>query len=177
MLKRRQAIDALCAERFAARAAAHLLPVLWQEQGIIAGYSAIRGEMDMAGVMAELKKQGRYVALPVVDKENKALIFKEYAAELVSGSYGIAVPALSAKIVKPMVLLVPLLAFDRKGHRLGYGAGYYDRAIAALRADGAPLKAIGIAYACQEITEIPVEPHDEMLDAVVTEQGIRYCNR
>jgi 5-formyltetrahydrofolate cyclo-ligase len=90
---------------------------------------------------------------------------------LVPGGFGTLVPMSETGVVEPAVLLVPLLAFDRQGRRLGYGKGHYDRAIARLQA-GAGVLTIGVAYAAQEVAEVPTEPHDKALDAIVTERGV-----
>ncbi len=95
--------------------------------------------------------------------------------ELSKGRFGIAEPLPDWPIARPETLLVPLLAFDARGHRLGYGGGYYDRTIAALKAHG-PLRTIGIAYAGQEVLSLPHDPHDQPLDAVLTENGLRSFN-
>ena len=87
---------------------------------------------------------------------------------LIEGPFGLSEPAATSPEVSPRALLVPLAAFDRRGHRIGYGAGYYDRAIARLSAIG-PLFTIGVAFSVQEIERVPDEPHDRALDVIVTE--------
>jgi 5-formyltetrahydrofolate cyclo-ligase len=94
-----------------------------------------------------------------------------FGAPLKSGVWGIREPTLQAQEVFPDILIVPLLAFDRSGHRIGYGAGYYDMTIARLRAMK-PVVAIGIAFAAQEIEEVPTTPRDVALDLVLTEREI-----
>ena len=90
---------------------------------------------------------------------------------LASGQWGIREPKPEAPEVFPDILLVPLAAFDRAGHRIGYGAGYYDMTIAGLRAMK-PITAVGIAYAAQEIDAVPATPRDARLDLVLTERGV-----
>ncbi len=90
---------------------------------------------------------------------------------LIKGSYGIDVPHQQEQVV-PQLLLVPLVAFDQQGNRLGYGAGYYDLTIASLRSRNPHVKAYGIGYSMQQVDEVPSEPHDIRLDGVVTEKGM-----
>jgi 5-formyltetrahydrofolate cyclo-ligase len=113
------------------------------------------------------------VALPVVTARGLPLGFRRWRPGdvLVSGAFGLLVPGPSAEPVMPQLVLVPLLAFDRQGGRLGYGAGFYDRTLAVLRAAG-PVIAIGVAYADQEVPAVPVEPHDQPLDWIATEREI-----
>ncbi|WP_099903585.1 5-formyltetrahydrofolate cyclo-ligase, partial [Methylobacterium frigidaeris] len=90
---------------------------------------------------------------------------------LAAGGFGLSEPGPDAPVVDPRVLLVPLAAFDRRGHRIGYGKGYYDRALARLDAQG-PVLAIGIAFSAQETPRVPDSPHDRPLDGIVTEAGL-----
>jgi 5-formyltetrahydrofolate cyclo-ligase len=112
--------------------------------------------------------------LPRINAKGAALSFREWREgdALVDNHHGIAEPRADAETVTPDVVFVPLLAFDARGHRLGYGGGYYDRTLDALRAKGKIL-AIGVAYAGQEVAEILSEPHDHALDAVIAETGLR----
>ena len=123
-----------------------------------------------------LKVGGRSVALPVSGPRGQALTFRDWdpAQPLAVGRYGIHEPGADRPEVAPAVLLVPMLAFDRSGHRLGYGAGYYDRTLDALRAarspsDG-PVLAVGVAFAAQEMDAVPCGVHDERLDWILTER-------
>jgi len=95
----------------------------------------------------------------------------EFGAPLAAGVWGIREPMPDAAEVAPDILIVPLLAFDRRGFRLGYGAGYYDMTITALRAQK-PVTAVGIAYSMQEVPEVPTTPRDACLDFVLTEQEV-----
>jgi len=136
----------------------------------IAGYRPIRDEADPRELMKELSARGHALALPRIEAKSAALSFRRWNAgdELVDNRHGIAEPRADAESVAPDVILVPLLAFDASGHRLGYGGGYYDRTLDALKA-----LAIGVAYAGQEIASVPREAHDHRLDAIVTERGVR----
>lgn len=135
--------------------------------GIVAGYWPIRDEADPREMMKAL---GTALALPRIDSKHAALSFREWREgdALVDNHHGIPEPRADAKIVTPDVVLMPLLAFDAHGHRLGYGGGYYDRTLSAMRAI-----AIGIAYAGQEVEYLPREAHDHPLDMVLTENGLR----
>lgn len=144
---------------------------------VVAGYWPMRGEIDVLPLLGALSQRGQVTALPAVIGRKDPLVFRRWAPgePLEEGLYGTRHPAVSAAVVRPVCLLVPLLAFDRKGIRLGYGGGFYDRTLAALRAVG-PVVAVGVAYAGQEVESLPAEPHDERLDWVVTEKEIIRIN-
>lgn len=141
-----------------------------QTSGPVSFFWPIRTEIDPRPVMEALASH-RPVCLPVTNGY-AALRFRSWTpgAEMEVDGFGVAVPAGNTSIV-PQVLVVPLLAFDRHGHRLGYGAGHYDRTLEELGAQG-PVTAIGFAYAAQEIARVPTVPTDQPLDAIVTENGI-----
>lgn len=143
----------------------------WKQGICIGGYWPIAEEIDPRPLLASLDRAGCACALPVIAEEGHALLFRPWRPgfPMETGAYGIPVPAGKAEAVVPQWLLVPLLAFDRFGHRLGYGGGYYDRTIRALRESG-PLTAVGLAYAAQEMPAVPREGADEALDWIVTEQ-------
>ena len=137
---------------------------------VLSGYWPMRGEADPRPAMAA---HAGPVCLPVVAGRGLPLRFRAWApgAPLVAGGYGAMVPEPEAAEVVPEVLIVPLLAFDRQGFRLGYGGGFYDRTLAALRAAG-PCRAIGLAFAGQEVAAVPRGATDLALDLVVTEAGV-----
>lgn len=144
--------------------------------GPVAGYWPLGSELDVRPVLLHLRTGGRSVALPVSGPRGQALTFRDWdpAQPLAAGRYGIHEPGPDRPEVVPAVLLVPMLAFDRNGHRLGYGAGYYDRTLDALRAarsasDG-PVLAVGVAFAAQEMDAVPCGAHDERLDWILTER-------
>jgi 5-formyltetrahydrofolate cyclo-ligase len=139
---------------------------------IIAGYWPMGDEMDPRPLMLALASRGHPLALPVTPPRGQPLAFRAWApgAALRPGPMGTSEPVAGAEL-RPDVLLVPLLAFDRAGRRLGYGGGYYDRTLAAL--PGA--KAIGIAYAGQEMPEVPAGPQDMRLPLIATEAGVIFC--
>lgn len=142
----------------------------------VSGYWAIGDEIDARESLRALAELGIVVALPVMGGGEGPLTFRRWVpgARLKHRMWGIQEPLADAPVVRPEVLLVPLLAFDARGGRLGYGGGYYDRTIAGLRADGGPpILACGLAFADQEVGEVPCEPYDMRLDAVITENGLR----
>ncbi len=155
----------------AAAAAAHLLAVLAAHAGkVIAGYMPIRTEISPLPAMAGIADRSP-VCVPVIQGEGLPLLFREWhpGAAMIDGPFGALVPA-SGAFLEPRVLIVPLLAFDRRGFRLGYGGGFYDRTLALLRGAG-PVTAIGLAFAGQEVPEVPTESTDQPLDLIVTEEG------
>ena len=146
------------------------LPIEIMPGMVVAGYSPIRSEIDPAPLMQELAARGMRLALPVIAARDSPLGFRLWAAneKLLRGPLGILEPSPDAAEIVPDIVLVPLAAFDRLGHRIGYGAGHYDRTLARLR-DSKKIIAIGLAFAVQEIETIPALPHDVALDYVLTE--------
>jgi 5-formyltetrahydrofolate cyclo-ligase len=170
----RRAVLAEADRASAARAlAAHPFPLPIAHGTIVAGYSPIRSEIDPVPLMHALEKQGARLALPTIIARDEPLMFRVWspAAALVPGSFGILEPPPEAPQMMPDIVLVPLAAFDRAGHRIGYGAGHYDRTFAQLRAVK-PFIAVGVAFDVQEIEAIPMQPHDVALDFVLTETRI-----
>ena len=153
--------------------AAAPLPVELPPGTIVAGYSPINSELDPFPLMRALADKGATLALPVIIARNHALIFREWQPDegLVRGPSGIFRPSSDADEVDPDIVLVPLAAFDRAGHRIGYGRGYYDRTLANPRAIK-KVTVIGVAFAVQEIETVPRLPHDEQLDCVLTEREL-----
>ncbi|MDP6621772.1 MAG: 5-formyltetrahydrofolate cyclo-ligase [Alphaproteobacteria bacterium] len=142
------------------------------EGDAVAGYWPMRQEQDPVPLMKRLHGAGQAVALPVIEKPEKTLLFRSWepGQVLEEAEFGTSQPAPEAAVLRPKVILVPLLAFDDRGFRLGYGGGYYDRTIAALRQSG-ELLAIGIAYDAQQVERVPEEEFDQRLDWVVTENA------
>jgi 5-formyltetrahydrofolate cyclo-ligase len=173
-LARRDVLDdlarAAAAQRFAAFADIFdVAPV-----AVVAGYMPMRGEADPLPLMRALAVRGARLALPAVVTRDAPLMFRAWheGDALIGGPFGTRHPAESAPSLIPDILLVPLAAFDRRGHRIGYGGGYYDRTLAALRAQK-PVVAAGVAFAVQEVETIPASPHDAVLDVVLTDlEGI-----
>jgi 5-formyltetrahydrofolate cyclo-ligase len=152
----------------AERAIALIAPLRVQS---LAAYFAVRGEVDPRAILAWAERTGIVCALPSVHS-GYSLVFRQYRAHdpLVGGSFGVPSPSHEAPEIVPDLLVVPLLAFDRTGTRLGYGRGFYDRGIQRLRQQGVDLRLVGVAFAAQEVPAVPAEPHDVRLDWIVTEQ-------
>jgi 5-formyltetrahydrofolate cyclo-ligase len=139
----------------------------------VSGYWPMRSEMDLRPLLTALANTGRDVALPAVIGLGQPLQFRRWrpGEGLATGRFGTEHPPPEAAIIEPDVLLVPLLAYDDRHYRLGYGAGFYDRTLAGLRARKQVL-VIGVAYSAQRVADVPVDGWDEALDLVLTERGI-----
>ncbi|MBT9244016.1 5-formyltetrahydrofolate cyclo-ligase [Gemmobacter fulvus] len=135
----------------------------------LSGYMAMRTEIDPLAAMAA--HQGP-VCVPVIMGKGQPLKFREWTpgCAMVEGAFGAFIPAEGAWI-EPEVLIVPLVGWDRRGYRLGYGGGFYDRTLELLRSKR-PTLAVGFAFAAQEVPDVPIEPTDQRLDAIVTEAGV-----
>ena len=138
---------------------------------VISGYRPIRTELDPTPLMQALIAAGHRLCVPVIEGKGRPLRFREWTpgTPMVEGTFGAEVPE-DGDWLEPELLIAPLLAFDRTGRRLGYGGGFYDRTLAGLRSKRRTL-AVGFAYAAQEVDEVPTEPTDQPLDAIVTEAG------
>jgi 5-formyltetrahydrofolate cyclo-ligase len=139
---------------------------------VVAGYWPMRDELDPRPTLAALSSRGCRIALPVVSAPRQPLLFRAWETDepLQDGPFGTVHPGDEADVVEPQLLLIPMLAFDRAGRRLGYGGGFYDRTLAGLRGRYA-VQAIGIAYAEQEVEAVPAGPGDARLDGAVTERA------
>ncbi|WP_270938491.1 5-formyltetrahydrofolate cyclo-ligase [Falsiroseomonas oryzae] len=137
---------------------------------VVSGFWPMGPEIDIRPLLLALHARGHAIALPVTPKRGNPLAFRRWTPGdvLARGPMGTSQPGPEAEPLTPDWLLVPLLAFDRAGRRLGYGGGYYDRTLSAL--PGATT--IGCAYACQELDEVPAGPDDARLDAIATEAGL-----
>ena len=142
-----------------------------QPPGPVSGYMPIRTEIDPLPAMRELAET-RTIGVPVILGPGQPLAFHRWTPDAVmqDGPFGAKIPQ-DATPVTPRILILPLVAFDSRGFRLGYGGGFYDRTLAQLRAAG-PVLAVGFAYAAQQAENLPIEPTDQPMDAVVTETGI-----
>jgi len=161
----------------AARAiAARPFPLALTPRAIVSGFMPLGSEITPIPLMRKLAGAGAQLALPVLCGRGKPLTMRAFGfgQRLVPGVWGIPEPATDAVEVFPDILLVPLLAFDRSGHRIGYGAGYYDLTIAALRARKT-ITACGLAFAAQEISSVPTTSRDARLDLVLTEREVIDC--
>jgi len=173
MLTRRLAVseeDYFClATDFMRKACNLLLGKL--EISTLAGYAPIHGEIDVVPLMEVLFDHRKTVALPVMRPGSRVLAFRRWepGMALTLNRYGIAEPPESAPEVAPEVVLVPLLAFDRRGNRLGYGGGYYDATLTAL----SNALAAGCGYSWQQVKSLPAEPQDRLLNWIITEKSVR----
>ena len=169
---RRDGLD-LATRAAASAAIAHATIVLVEKSRprVMAAYHAIRSEANPRAVIDWAHRSGIACALPAV-QDAHALVFRRYeaGATLAGGGFGTQAPTHEAEEVDPDLLLIPMLAFDRRGTRLGSGRGFYDRGIALLLHKGIRPLLIGIAFAAQEVAAIPAEPHDMKMDWIVTEK-------
>jgi 5-formyltetrahydrofolate cyclo-ligase len=172
-LARREALAPDARAAVAQAIAARPFPMPVSAGTIVSAFMPLKSEINPLPLMRKLAEDGARLALPVVAGKGKPLTMRAYAFgdTLAAGVWGIREPKPDAPEVFPDILLVPLLAFDRRGHRLGYGAGYYDMTITALRARKTVV-AVGIAYAAQEVAEVPTTPRDARLDLVLTENEV-----
>lgn len=141
---------------------------------IVSGFLPIRSEIDIRPLMMTFADRRARLCVPAI--VDGALQFRELVrgATLEPQGFGTYAPGTDAAVLDPQLMLVPLAAFDRKGGRIGYGRGYYDTAISALRAKGVAPKLIGVAFGCQEADSVPVEPHDIPLDLIATETELIF---
>jgi 5-formyltetrahydrofolate cyclo-ligase len=141
---------------------------------IVSGFMPMRSEVDVRPLMAALAEKGARICVPAI-LDKTTIVFRELVrgAPLVDMGFGTVGPGPEAPVLEPSLMLMPLAAFDGRGHRIGYGAGYYDRAIDRLHAKGLKPQLIAIAWDCQEIPLVPNEDHDVMLDGIITESGLR----
>ncbi|MBZ9936713.1 5-formyltetrahydrofolate cyclo-ligase [Mesorhizobium sp. BR1-1-16] len=172
-LARRDAISPEARVAHAAAAAERAKPVLVELRGrILSAYFPIRSEADPGPLMTVAAARGAELALPITTPSG--LVFRRWhhGEPLVPAGFGTSGPSPAAPAVVPDILVVPLAAFDRRLHRIGYGKGHYDRAIDGLRALGHRPLLIGLAFAVQEVEKVPFEPHDIPLDFIVTEEEL-----
>jgi 5-formyltetrahydrofolate cyclo-ligase len=174
-LARRDALDATWRIEASLAMADTAQSAIEIDPGLIAsGFWPVRSEVDVRPIMACLRDKGARLCLPaILDRET--IVFRELVrgADLIDMGFGTSGPGPEAAVLDPSVMLVPLAAFDMRGHRIGYGAGFYDRAIAKLHAAGRAPRLIGIAFDCQQVERVPDEPHDVILSEILTESGLR----
>jgi 5-formyltetrahydrofolate cyclo-ligase len=170
-LDARDAMDAAVRVAASEKLAARGLPFEIAAGTIVSGYSPIRSELDPAPLMRKLAERGARLALPAVMARGKSLVFRAWSPgdRLTLGPLGILEPSPAKAELIPDIMLVPCAAFDRLGHRIGYGAGHYDFTLAHLR-KAKPITTVGLAFAAQEIKAVPALAHDVALDYVLTEK-------
>jgi len=175
-LARRGALPPAMRAQAAEAIAARPFPCALPAGAVVSGFMPLKDEINPIPLMHKLADAGAKLALPVVAGRGKPLVMRAFAFgdPMTRGVWGIREPTADAPETFPDVMLVPLLAFDRSGHRVGYGAGYYDLTINALRARKNVL-AVGLAFAVQEIAQAPATAHDARLDLVLTEHEVVGC--
>ncbi len=177
-VERRKAAYAKHGVAASERLAAHGLGFLGLAPGtMISAFAAIRDEIDPAPLLKQLHGAGMVLALPVMQGKDMPLLFRRWTPgdAMAETMWGIREPLPSAPVIEPDVVLVPLLAFDRAGYRLGYGGGFYDRSLQRLRAMKSVI-AVGLAYDELGIDAVPHLDYDEPLDWVLTPSGPMKCN-
>jgi len=142
-----------------------------EKTSIISLYWPIGDELDCYPLIEKLQQQGHKICLPSIVGAKQPLVFREFSAgdKLVSAAFGTSEPQSSAKILMPDMIVLPLAGFDKQGNRLGYGKGFYDRTIAAMAKKP---ELCGLAFAVQELDNIPASPHDVPLEKIITENGL-----
>jgi len=177
-LARRDALAAMERQAAAETVAARPFPIDVPRGAVVSGFMPMKSEINPLPLLKRLAASGAKLALPVVAGRGNALIMRswEFGAPLEPGAWDIRQPRSDALEVDPDILIVPLAAFDRAGHRIGYGAGYYDLTINRLRGLKT-VTAIGLAFAAQEIPQVPATERDARLDLVLTEREIIDCRK
>ncbi|MGE3333312.1 MAG: 5-formyltetrahydrofolate cyclo-ligase [Rhodospirillaceae bacterium] len=175
MLERRRAAHRAIGPEAAQAVADFVLCEIAPQGKNIAGYWPLGDELDCRPALEALSAAGAEVALPVVARQGHALIFRQWKPGdvLEQGPFGTMHPGPRAAVIVPQVLLVPLVAFDLEGHRLGYGAGYYDRTLASFRSQG-KITAIGLGYDAQRVDTVHADGHDQALDGIITNAGVLW---
>ncbi len=176
-LERRAAVTPETREAFAGKLALDGVAIARQYRvRTVSAYWPMRGEADVSWLVHALAYHEFVAALPCVVGRGEPLVFRRWTSRdpLVPGPFGTMEPSRRLPEVRPDILFVPLAAFDRRGGRIGYGAGYYDLTLAGLRSMK-PVLAIGVGFSTQEVPRVPVEPHDQRLDLVMTENELIDC--
>lgn len=161
-------------EEAAQRLAGHLLRILENRPArTLATYWAVGSEIDLSKLMVVLADEGWNIALPVVVEAGQPLVFRRWLPgdSLVQGPLRTLQPPSTGERLIPEIILVPLLAFDSEGYRLGQGGGFYDRTLETLKREEPGLLAIGVGFACQRMDHVPRDRYDQQLDMIVTEEG------
>ncbi|BEV10987.1 5-formyltetrahydrofolate cyclo-ligase [Asticcacaulis sp. DW145] len=177
MKARRAALAAASPDAGERMAEAFVTRGVWPRAAVVAAFYPIKDEIDPRPLLRRFQARGYILALPRIEAEGR-MIFCAYTLDepLLAGPFGTQQPDPNAPEVFPDLILAPLLAFDLQGGRLGYGGGFYDRALDYLRSvnrsNENPLQVWGVAFSAQEVARVPTEPHDQRLDAVLTEQGV-----
>jgi 5-formyltetrahydrofolate cyclo-ligase len=179
MLQRRMSLPPEQRRRLSEAACGHLaLDRAFRSAGTVLLYWSLRGEVETAALALAAREAGKRLALPRVQHRPRALLLHEWSgipADLVEGAYGISEPRADWPVIDPSqidLVVVPGVAFDRRGARLGYGGGYYDRTLPLVRERNPATLAVGLCYSFQVLELLPSEPHDQLVDALCTEEGM-----
>lgn len=166
---------------FSQRACSHMIHYLERKvedfsQTIISGYWPIRSEIDPRPVLHFVSSRGGCLALPAV-LDRTTMVFRKFSEgmSLEPMQFGTVGPGSDSKVISPTIIIAPLSVFDRQGHRLGYGGGYYDRAVEKLQKHTSSVHLFGLGFSCQEVKSIPSAPHDLVLQRIFTEKGFIEC--
>lgn len=172
-IAKREALSSIFRKQAGEKIARAGIPVDVAPGSIVSGWCAMGAELDPLPLMTKLHAAGAKLALPAI-VEGK-LIFRAWAPgePLARAGFGTSEPDQTAAVVDPDLVLTPMLAFDLRGFRLGYGKGHYDGGLTRLRA-AKKITAVGLAFDEQCVEKVPVEPHDQRLDYVITESGVRF---
>ena len=176
-LARRGEVSADVRAEFSARLAKFGLEMAQRlHASAISAFYPIKHEPDTLALLAALASHGLRTMLPITVARGAPLIFRQWrpGEPTTPGQMKIPEPPSNAPALDPDLMFVPLACFDRRGHRIGYGAGHYDRTLERLRANGG-VTAVGVAYACAEIPALPDEAHDQRLDYILTERDFLDC--
>jgi 5-formyltetrahydrofolate cyclo-ligase len=174
-LARRDALDPFFRVEAALEMAEQAAEIAIGPGQIVSGFWPMRSEVDVRPLMFALREEGAKLCLPAI-LDKTTMVFRELVrgAPMIEMGFGTVGPHEEAAVLDPEIMLVPLAAFDARGHRIGYGAGYYDRAIARLVEVGRSPRLIGIAFDCQQVERVPNEAHDVVLDEILTESGLHH---
>ena len=170
-LARRALLSDDARRRGSAEAVAQLVPTIRPGE-VVSLFWPMRGEVDPLGLVAPVQAAGGRIVMPVVDGRNMFFRLYDGPGCMEAGAFGTSHPHAGQPVLDPDLIVAPLAAFDRQGGRIGYGAGYYDKATASLKARGREFRMAGVAFACQEVGAVPVEPHDEPLALIATEREL-----
>lgn len=173
MIEKRMAMPAEARAEACSFIGKKILSIALPQDAVVAGYKAIRGEVDIIRAMQACHEKHYVLCLPSIAPLQRVMRFLVWRPETVmrKGTHGTLEPD-NAEQCEPTVIWVPMVAFDRRGHRLGYGGGYYDATLAHLKKTQPNICSVGIAFACQEVETLPIQAHDVMLDFVVTEKEV-----
>ena len=173
-LARRDALDAVWRVEASLAMAGAASAIDIEPGTVVSGFWPMRSEVDVRPLMFALREKGARLCLPAI-LDKTTIVFRELVrgAPMVDMGFGTAGPGEEAEVLDPALMLVPLAAFDARGHRIGYGAGYYDRAIDRLHRRSMRPRLIGIAFECQLVPEVPNQDHDVQLEEILTESGLR----